>query len=42
MKTLLKNGITFSRENYQVEPVHILVDGAEIKQVSNEEIEPTP
>lgn len=38
MKTLLKNGIRFSQQNYEVIPAHILINESTIEQVSDEEI----
>lgn len=38
MKTLLKNGISFSPDNYEVEPINILIDGSTIVSVSDKEI----
>jgi 5-methylthioadenosine/S-adenosylhomocysteine deaminase len=40
MKTLLKNGISFRLPDYAVKPIHLLVDGTFIEQVSENEIIP--
>lgn len=39
MRTLLKNGISFSTSNFEVEPINILIDGSNIESVSTEEIQ---
>lgn len=39
MRTLLKNGISFSTSNFEVEPINILIDGSNIESVSTKEIQ---
>jgi len=38
MRTLLKNGISFYPPDYEVKPIHILIEGSEISQVSDHRI----
>jgi len=42
MKTLIKNGMTFWLPDYAVKPVHLLIDGSTIEQVSEKELDPPP
>ncbi len=42
MKKLIKNGVTFTADTYEVAPVNILIENGDIAQVSAEEIPVTP
>jgi len=42
MKTLIKNGVTFWPPDYEVRPVHLLIDGSTIEQVGEKELDPPP
>jgi 5-methylthioadenosine/S-adenosylhomocysteine deaminase len=42
MRTIIKNGITFNQPDWQINPIHLLVENGVIKQVSKTEIQKDP